>query len=153
LSILKPFRSAFTKSDLMSGDIICTAGLYNKLGEFIMPAGLHVALGFGRESGQENAQGRIYMDLKTAASVVVSGTVRLSVFSPQNRSMRVLDEWRTEALAASTDRTKQIPLPFNGTWVSEDKKYVLEFMPDVTATVAKAQSTVTIDVTKRETVG
>lgn len=151
--INKPFRSSFTKADLMSGDVVCTAGQYNKLGEYVVPAGLHVGLGFGPDGGQESAQGRLFMDLKTSAPAAVVGTVRLSVFSPQNRSLVVLDEWRTEALVASTDRTKQIPLPFNGIWVSEDKKYVLEFNPDATATVAKAQSTITIDMTRRETVG
>jgi hypothetical protein len=145
------FRSALTKAELMSGDLALTAALYNKLGEFIIPAGLQVAIGVGDSNGQENAQGRIYINLVTAASALIPGTVRLSMWTAQNRVIKVVDEWRTEALQTSTDRTKQIPLPFTGDWLSKDKKYILEIMPDAGGlTVAKAQSTVLIDATKRE---
>lgn len=153
MAINKPFRSALTKADLISGDIVCTQGQYNKLGEYVIPAGLHVGIGFGADGGQEAAQGRIYMLLQTAVPAAINGSVRLSIFSPQNRSLMIIDEFRTEALSTSTDRTKQVPLPFSGVWVSEDKKIILEFIPDATATVSKANSTVIIDATRRETVG
>jgi hypothetical protein len=143
------FRSALTKNELITADTACTTGTFTKLGEYKIQAGETVTVGYGQESGQESAQGRIFMDLKTAASAVIAGTIRLQVYSPQNRPMVILGEWRTETVSTgSGDRTKQIPLPQNLYWASEDKKIVLEFNPDATATVAKVQSTVLIDTTE-----
>jgi hypothetical protein len=143
------FRSAMTKNDLITADLALTAGVFMKLGEYKVQAGELVTIGYGQESGQESAQGRIYMDLKTSASAVIAGTVRLQAYSPQNRPMVVLGEWRTEVLSQGNgDRTKQVPLPEGLYWLSEDKKLFLEFSADAAATLAKAQSTVLIDTTE-----
>jgi hypothetical protein len=143
------FRSAMTKNDLITADLPLTAGVFMKLGEYKVQAGELVTIGYGQESGQESAQGRIYMDLKTSASAVIAGTVRLQAYSPQNRPMVVLGEWRTEVLSQGNgDRTKQVPLPEQLYWLSEDKKLFLEFSADAAATLAKAQSTVLIDTTE-----
>jgi hypothetical protein len=143
------FRSALTKNELITADTACTLGMFTKLGEYKIQAGELVTIGYGEQSGQENAQGRIYIDLKTAASVVIPGTIRLQAYSPQNRPMVILGEWRQEVLnQGSGDRTKQVPLAEMQYWLSEDKKLFLEFMPDATSTVAKAQSTVLIDTTE-----
>jgi hypothetical protein len=143
------FRSALTKNDLISADTVLVAGQFVKLGERKIEAGELLAVGFGDESGQDNAQGRVFMDLKTSASAVISGTVRLQVYSPQNRPLVILGEWRTETLSTGAgDRTKQIPFPEHTVWVSEDKKIVLEFNADAAATLAKAQSTILMDTTE-----
>lgn len=143
------FRTALTKNDLMSGDTVLTAGQFVKLGERKIEAGELLAVGFGQESGQNNAQGRIYMDLKTSASAAIAGTVRLQAYSPQNRPLVILGEWRTETLSTGAgDRTKQVPFPEDIYWLSEDKKLVLEFAADAGATVAKAQSTILMDATE-----
>lgn len=143
------YRSALTKSDLLSGDVVLVAGQYVKLGERKIEAGELVAVGYGQESGQNNAQGRIFMDLKTSASADIPGTIRLQVYSPQNRPLIILGEWRTETLSVGAgDRTKQIPFPEHEVWCSEDKKIVLEFAADAAATVAKAQSTILLDTTE-----
>lgn len=143
------FRSALTKNDLIAADTVLTAGTFVKLGERKVEAGELLAVGYGAETGQESAQGRVFMDMKTAASAAISGTLRLQVYSPQNRPLVILGEWRTETISTgSGDRTKQIPLPESMYWVSEDKKIVLEFNADAAATVAKAQSTILIDTTE-----
>jgi hypothetical protein len=143
------FRSAFTKNELITADTVCSAGIFTKLGEYKVQAGELCTIGYGEQSGQESAQGRIFLDLKTSASAVVPGTVRLQAYSPQNRPLVILGEWRIEVLnQGSGDRTKQVPLAEAMYWLSEDKKLFLEFNPDSTATVAKAQSTVLIDTTE-----
>ena len=143
------FRTALTKADLMTGDVVLTAGQFVKVGERKIEAGELLAIGYGQESGQNNAQGRIFMDLKTAASAAIAGTIRLQAYSPQNRPLVILGEWRTETLSTGAgDRTKQVPLPEDIYWLSEDKKLVLEFAADAAATVAKAQSTILLDATE-----
>lgn len=150
--INEKFRSAFTEADLIEAatvDVI--AGKFVRLGEYKVQAGELVALGFGGESGQESAQGRIYGLLKddTVPAVILNGVVRLSVFSPQDRPMEIVQEYRTETINTSaTDRTKQVPFPFKDPFVSEDKKIVLEFKSDTTATVVKADCDMILDITK-----
>jgi hypothetical protein len=143
------FRSAFTKADLITADTVLVAGSFMKVGEYKVQAGELVTIGYGQESGQESAQGRIYMDLKTSASAVINGTVRLQVYSPQNRPLYILGEWRTETLSSGAgDRTKQVPLAEAMAWASEDKKIVFEFNSDTAVTLAKAQSTILMDTTE-----
>jgi hypothetical protein len=147
------YRSAFTKNDLFKASTVsCNAGEYTRVGEYKVVAGELVSVGAGDQSGQESAQGRIFIDIKdngTSPGANVDGVVRLTVYSPQDRPIEILGEWRTETLrTVVTDRTKQIPFPEDDLFVSEDKKLVLEFKSDTSATLGKVNSTVLIDITK-----
>jgi hypothetical protein len=143
------FRSALTKNDLITADLALSAGVFMKLGEYRVQAGELMTIGYGQESGQESAQGRIFANLTTAASAPITGTIRLQAYSPQNRPLVVLGEWRTEVLSQGAgDRTKQVPLPEQLYWLSEDKKLFLEFSSDTAVTLAKTQSTFIIDTTE-----
>lgn len=145
------FRSALTKNELVSTTTVSLpAGQFTKVGERKVEAGELLAIGFGQQSGQESAQGRIFMDLKdtTATPVAVVGTVRLQAYSPQNRPLVILGEWHTSTLSSgANDRTKQVPLPEDIYFLSEDKKLVLEVMPDTTVTLSKANTTIIMDTT------
>lgn len=146
------FRTALTKSSFGMADKAVVANQFQILGERKIEAGELLAVGYGSESGQNNAQGRIFIDIKNNAAspgAALEGTVRLQVYSPQNRPLVILGEWRTETLrTGSGDRTKQIPFPENMYWISEDKKLVLEFAPDSAGTVGLANSTILIDATE-----
>jgi hypothetical protein len=147
------YRSALTQADLISGaTVVCNAGQYNKLGEYKILAGEVLAVGFGPQSGMDNAQGRIYADLRdnaAAPGVAVNGMLRLEVYSPKDRPMVTVFEFRTEVLRTSAaDRTKQIPLPEGDFFLSEDKKYVLSFKPDATVTIGKANTFIILDTTE-----
>lgn len=145
------FRSALTAADLISAaTVTLTAGSVIKVGERKVEAGEMIALGYGQESGQNNAQGRIFMDLKdtTATPVAIKGLVRLTAYSPQNRVIRILGEWRAEVLGTGAgDRTKQVPLPEDLYLLPEDRKLVLEIIADATQTLSKANSTIYVDTT------
>lgn len=143
------YRSAFTKNELITGDIALVTGQYNRLGQYVVQAGEQISVGFGALSGMDNAIGRIFAVFNTAATAEIKGKVRLSIYSPQDRPMRIIGEWRTEALNTNaTDRTKQTPLPEGIELVTEDKKIVLEFLPDAAATLAKAQTNLFFDITQ-----
>lgn len=149
------FRSALTQADLISAATTTVAvGQFNKLGERKIEAGESISIGFGSQSGQEAAQGRIFMDIRDSGvspGAQIKGTVRLQVYSPQNRPLVILGEWRTETLASgSGDRTKQVPLPEDIYSITEDKKIVLEFMPDAAATVGKTNTIILLDTTEEE---
>ncbi len=148
------FRSAFTQADLINADTVaCIAGNPIKLGEYVVPAGELVSIGYGTLNGQQNATGRIYADLQSLTDDVaaaVDGLVRISAFSPQDRPKEILREYRTETLRQNeTDRTKQVPFEEHQLAVSEDKKIVFEFIADANVTVNKSKSKILMDITKQ----
>lgn len=149
------FRSALTQNDLISAATVsCMAGQFTKLGERKIEAGEELSIGYGLHDGQESAQGRIFADLRDNAATPgaeVNGVFRLQVYTPQNRPMVILAEYRTETLrTGSGDRTKQVPLAESSYLLTEDKKLVLEFMPDETATIGKTNSKIIFDTTENE---
>lgn len=149
------FRSALTQNDLITNATTAVvAGQFNKLGERKIEAGEELSVGYGQQDGQESAQGRIFADIRDNAAspgAVVPGVFRLQVYSPQNRPMFILGEWRTETLSTgSGDRTKQVPLKEDQYLLTEDKKLVLEFMPDAAATIGKVNTKILLDTTEYE---
>jgi hypothetical protein len=150
LQVRETFRDAFTQNDLMSkATYSVVAGETVRLGAYVVKAGEVVSMGCGRSDGQENATGRIYALIKNA-TVELTGKLRISVYSPQDRPITILGEYRTNILSANaTDRTKQLPFPESPVWVQEDQKIVLEFTPDVTdAALTKAQCVLLFDITR-----
>lgn len=146
------YRSALTQNDLISSATVATiTGQFVKLGERKIFAGELLALGVGDASGQDNAVGRLFVDIRdngTSPGLVHNGLFRLTIYSPQNRPLQVLCEFRTEtARQGSTDRSLQVPFPVRNEWLSEDKKLVLEFMADTGATLSKANTQILIDIT------
>lgn len=143
------FRSALTENEMIdAASVDVLAGQFVKLGERKVEAGELITIGFGMQSGQQSAQGRIYMDIQNSTPAALEGTLRLSVYSPQDRPLKIMGEWRTETLRTGAgDRTQQVPLPENLTWLSEDKKLVLEFEADASGTVSKTNTNILLDTT------
>lgn len=148
------FRSALTISDFMSSGstVACTAGVYTQLGKRQIQAGELLSLGFGNQSGQNDSQGRIFVDIRdnsASPGAVIKGKVRLTAYTPQMRPLVILGEYRIETLNANSgDRTKWLPLSESVYQLSEDKYLVLEFMPDATSTVGANNSSCVIDITE-----
>jgi hypothetical protein len=147
------YRSSMSVDDLISASTVtCQAGVPTKLGEYRVQAGEMIALGYGEQSGLDNAVGRIFADIRdsgTAPGTAVKGKLRLSVFSPQDRPLQILSELDCDIVNDNeTDRTKQTPFPFNKTFISEDKKLVLELIAKTTVTVGKTNSKLLFDTTQ-----
>lgn len=143
------YRSAKTQADLISGDISCIAGQYVRLGTYVVKAGEMISVGYGAQSAMNEAQGRYFARLEDSAGNILSGTLRLSVYSPLDRPIEIIGEMRTEQLNTDpVDRTKQIPFPEDQAWITRDKKLVLEFCCDTTVTLTKSKSTVLMDTTQ-----
>lgn len=142
-------RDVFTANELISGDVLCPAGIPTKIGQYIVRAGELVSIGYGMESGQESAQGRIYAIFKDAGGAEVPGVLRIMIESAQDYPLQPVDAWHTSALNSSaTDRTKQIPSPERPYAVSQDKKICAYFIAEATATLKKADCKVLMDITR-----
>ncbi|UWG95517.1 hypothetical protein LPY66_11345 [Dehalobacter sp. DCM] len=150
--IKEKYGSTLITTDLIdSASPAVIASVPVKLGEYQVQAGEMIAIGQGSYGSQESAVGRIYMKIydDTATAVAEPGLVRLSVWSPQNRPLMVLGEWRTEALeSGATDRSLRIPLPESNVRITEDKKLVLEFISDADDALDRADCAIALDVTR-----
>jgi hypothetical protein len=143
------FRSALTESAMVGATVVCTAGVPTVIASYQVSAGEELNIGFGGFSDQVGAVGRFYADLKTGASAYANGLVRVSVHSPQDRPLKILSENRTEVLRqGATDRRLQVPFPEMVGTLAEDRKLVVEFVADTTATLTKADTKILMDITK-----
>ncbi len=149
VKVKEQFSDVLTQNDLIdTATVACTAGVWVKLGEYPISAGQALSTGYGPYGSQETAIGRFYCELKDEVPGVIHGKLRLSLFSPQGRPGPIIGEYRTNILGANAnDRTKQVPFPEHGLTFLEDQKLVLEFLPDTTETLTRANCTLLMDVT------
>lgn len=133
-----------------NAQISCVAGQWNKLGEYVVKAGEGIVLGYGLQSGQHDAQGRLYMDIKDDSNpaTLEPGLVRFVLETALDIPIKVLGEYDTAALSVSTDRTKQIPFPMMLDGATEDKKICIYFKPLSSDTVVAANCEFKIDATR-----
>ena len=148
----EPRRSVLTKDSLnITGDIAIRAGQFTEIGCYTVPAGMAVEVGFGFQSAQDEAQGRIFIDLRkpgTAPGGEVNGLVRIELLDAQKRPVETLFESRTELLRQGAgDRTKQISLSETDAVARENKNIVIQVKPDADANISSANSTILIDAT------
>lgn len=145
------WRSAFRLADFMAADVAVVTGQWNKLGEFQIDPGQIIALGYGELAGQQDASGRIFADFRdntAAPGANFDGIVQIAIYDANDHPMMILDEYRTEQLrTSSSDRREQIALPFNNTYASQYKKYVLFFKPDAAGTISHTNSKLMLDTT------
>lgn len=153
--IANVWRSAMTQADFMSADVACVNGQWNQIGQYIVPAGSIVGLGYGDLHGQQDANGRIFADLRdssTAPGVAINGYLQFAYYDASDHPIKIVQEYRTDVLRQnSTDRTKQITFPVDTDAVSRDKKVKIFFKPDGTSgttTVSKTNSSLLMDVTR-----
>jgi hypothetical protein len=148
------YKSILRKGDLISAATVAVvAGEAKVLGKYQVKAKEIVEPGVGLNGAQSDALGRLYMKIMDNAGTPaeVTGVLRLSVWTPQNRQVLIIDEWPTEDVSQNpTDRTKQFPFPETGVEVTEDMQLVLEFIADTSATVSKANSDIRMAVMRTE---
>jgi len=146
------YRSTLTKNDLIGGaTVVCTAGQFTRLGEYRILAGDLVVIGFGDCGCQDDSVGRVSVLMQTAPATPTNGVIRISSMTANDRPYSIVFECRTEIISTNlTDRTKQLPLPMDDLWLSQDKRYELSFNPDATSTITLADSTVFVDITKED---
>jgi cellobiose phosphorylase len=149
--VQNPFRTTLGTADFMAGDVACVAAQYIELGRYVVQAGVALALGYEAMSGQDSANGRLYLDLKNnavAPGVAVNGKIRIDLHNAQDRVQSTIFEGRTERLRSSaTDPRQQLPFPWINAIATEDVCFVLKFRADAAVTVGKANTTLSMDAT------
>lgn len=139
----------FTAADVLTDGVVCTQGQFNKIGSYTVKAGEVIFPGFGSYDAMDNAVGRAYMKLQTAVPAEIKGELMITIESPQDIPLQVLGNWRSEDLNTdAANKTLQIPFPKMNVGASKDKKIVFYYRPDATATLSKANSTLSLDITR-----
>lgn len=150
----KGYPTVLTEDQCINEDTVaCVADVPNFLGSYTVKAGEAVSLGIGEYSSFEAANGRIYASIMddSAEAAEEPGILRISIWSPQNKPLRILKEFHTSQLSTSaTDLTKQLPLEEQEELIREDKKLVFEFIPENADTIVKADTVMFIPITKYE---
>lgn len=149
--ISNPFASAINNAKLgWTADTTVVADKFVEIGRYTVPAGSAICLGYGVQSGMDNAVGRCYIKLidDTAGDATEEhGLLRLEVRDPQDRPVEVLWEARTEQTGASTTQNLKIPFPEHAAKFGEDWALVLLFKSDAADIIQWDFSKVLFDIT------
>lgn len=151
-SVGNPFRTTLGINDFMpTATVVTVANQFVELGRYTVQAGVALALGYESMSGQDSANGRLYLDMRdssTAPGLVADGRIRLDIHNAQDRVQATVFEGRTERLRSSlSDPRQQLPFPWINAIATEDVVFVLKFRSDAVVTVGRTNSKLSMDAT------
>lgn len=154
---------ALYRSTLNTGDVIGTStvtlvkGQYVDIGVLKVKADEYVGMGYGEDTAQNTAQGRIFFEAKdnSGTPVAIEGMFRIYMTSSQQLPVGekpvVIDVDLAALAQGSGNRTQQIPLPFNNVMLSKDKEFHFQIMNTAASaqTLSLANSKALIDITRQ----
>lgn len=153
------YPGTFTKNDVVTegATVTLVPGNYTKIGEYVVKADEGVGLGRGPYDSLNAAIGRLYAEFKDNAAtpnVITDGTFRVMLQSSQDipigQKPVFVDVDLSQLLLGKTNPAERFVLPFDGTMLSRDKKFVFYIKNNTSSaiTLSKANSTVEMDITR-----
>ncbi len=149
------YPATFTAEEVIAADVSLTPGQYTMIGEYQVSADELVGLGRGGMATQSDAIGRLYADfVSDAAADIVVGKFRVMLVSSQNipaGSKPVAIDVDLAALrTGETIPADRYAMAFDGTLLSEDKKFQFFIKNDTSAaiTLDKSASSVLMDMSR-----
>lgn len=142
-------RATLKESDFIAADTVVTAGNFNYIGQVKQSAGVALRLGYGLQSGQDSAQGRIYADFQDSLAAAMDGTLRFVIMDPEDNYLSKIIELETDELrTVKTDRTKQLGFSELIPRVFQDYSIGMYFKPNVSGTLSATNTDLLMSVTK-----
>lgn len=151
------YRNTLNTANVIAADVALTQNQYTYIGSYTVPADLEVGMGYGGNSAQESAEGRIYADFIDTAAADINGKFRIMMKSSQDQPLGdaqrgispiILDIDCAALRQGSADRPGQIPFPFTNALLTKDKKFVFEIKcTDAGKTLDLSACTVLMDIT------
>lgn len=148
------YRSTLKISEVMDKDTVALIkDQYVNIGEVVVKADELIAIGYGNDNTQQNAQGRIFAALMDAEGNEIEGKLRIMMASSQNIPVGnppvLLDVDLCTTRQGENDRIGQIPMPCSNQMLSKDKKIQFFVMADKDGqTVSKEKSVLLLDITR-----
>lgn len=143
------FKKTATKNDFdIDSTVSCTAGKYTEIANMQVPAQQLRFWGNGGIINGVDDRGVLKMDLNTSAPALIPGTVRLVVADANKVVRNFVQEIRTEDLDSTVGTYTRLA-KYSSVGAKEDSYLLVEFNPDSTATISKADSTISAPITIR----
>ena len=124
-----------------SADKYLLADTWNRIGTFVVPAGIQYALG-RRFDGYV-----VVLMYDTTPTNLLHGRVRLVATDPQEYRKVVLLDFNTRTTTDMGDKAKKKLLPLTTPWVTKDSKLILEINPEAACQIDFGATLSAIDVT------
>lgn len=125
----------------LTADVSVNAGEWKRIGEIIVPAQTLLTFGAGAINNGVDYRREAKIILKDSSGSEISGKVRFAILNAQETKKIVVSEERTEELSTSVKLGEYM------TKAKEDSKLVIEFQPDLAATISAANSTILVPTT------
>lgn len=153
------YPGTFTKDQVITegATVSLIPGNFTKIGEYVVKADELVGLGRGQYDALNTAIGRLYADFKDNSNTpvaITNGTFRVMLQSSQDipigQKPVYVDVDLSQLVLGQTNPAERFVLPFDGTMLSKDKKFVFYIKNNTTSavTLSKANSTVEMDITR-----
>lgn len=153
------YPGTFTQEDIIgSATVSLVPGVYTKIGEYVVKADELVGLGRGGYAAQNEAIGRLYASFKDGSGTPVqisNGKFRVMVESSQDMPIGAkpvaIDVDLAALLTGANNPAERYALPFDGTMLSKDKKFVFLIKNNTASsiTLTKANCSVLMDTTRQ----
>ena len=153
------YPGTFTKDQIITEGATVTLlpGVYNKIGEYVVKADELVGLGRGGYDSLNEAIGRLFAkfyDNSGTPVQITNATFRVTLESSQDIPVGskpvFIDVDATQLQTGATNPAERFVLPFDGTMLTKDKKFVflLKNNGSSSVTLSKANSTIEMSVTR-----
>lgn len=127
-------------ADFVTSDVSCVAGVWNRVGAYVVPAGVMLQVGRAFD-------GWCAIIPKDTAGNRWEGKVRLVAANPEETKKIVVLELHTSEIGSATDKAQKRAVPLTLPVIRSDSKLILEIMPDANATLDYGLSTILLDCT------
>lgn len=153
------YPATFTEVEVINkgATVTLTNGEFVAIGEYTVKADELVGMGKGGYGDQASAIGRLYakfMDSESTPGAITAGKFRIELMSSQDMPLGqkpiYIDVDLAALSAGATAITDRFVFPFEGTLLSQDKKFVFKIKntSGSNVTLSKANSTVLMDITR-----
>lgn len=152
------YRGSLNQNDVIdSATVTLVKNQYITIGEVKVAADERIGLGYSNYSGQDDADGRIFVELKDGSQTpaAIEGKFRIIMMSSQNIPIGdqpvVMDLDLTALAQGGSDRRAQIAFPFTNVLLTRDKKFVFQVLNTAAnaQTLTKANCKVLMDCTRQ----
>lgn len=157
VNVKKVYPATFTQEEVITkgATVSLTPNEFVPIGQYVVKADELVGMGKGGYDSQQSAIGRLYVSLKNEVSALITaGKFRIELMSSQDMPLGekpiFIDVDLAALSAGATTVADRFVFPFDGTLLSQDKKFVFKVKNTTSSaiTLDKSKSTVLMDITR-----
>jgi hypothetical protein len=136
--VTKEYPSQIKTADILPADVTLGAvGVPTLIGKLTVSSGTAISLGVGDQEGQDNAEGRLYVDIVDDTAAAEDGMLRFEARDPNETETYILYDLSTiKGRAGDADtRAAQVPFKAQNFWIPENWSIQCWMRPDAAGDV------------------